>query len=85
MVMYRVLDSDGNLITNARIDISNEYVNGVVDIIIDSFEIFSREELVLILNLIEKRVDYGGGINQICEYIELYKKIEKIVYQNDCK
>lgn len=83
--MYRVLDSDGNLITNARIDISNEYINGVVDIIIDSFEIFSREELVLILNLIEKRIDYGGDINQIYEYIKLYKKIEKIVYLNDCK
>ena len=50
MVMYRVLDGDGNLITNARISSNNEYHTEIIDIIIDSFEIFSRAELILIMN-----------------------------------
>jgi hypothetical protein len=57
----------------------------MIDINIDSSGILSTEELVLILNLIEKRVEYGGDVPTTKQYLDLYDKIEKIVYQNDYK
>lgn len=79
MVIISVKDGDGNPIKNARINDYKYCPHEEYEIVIDSYHIFSRDELILILDLIEKRVDYGGDINKIHEYIELYKKIEEIV------
>ena len=57
----------------------------IVDMNIDNSEIFSWAELVLIMNLIEKRIEYGGDVPSIKVYLDLYNKIEKIVERNDCK
>ena len=75
--MYRVIDGNGNPITNVRINC--DYNSEIVDLIIDSYEIFSKEELVMMMDLIVRRVDYGGDVTEIYEYIKLYKKIEKII------
>ena len=75
-MMFRILDKDGNVIQNAKI--YEEFPN-TLDVIIDSYHIFSKDELLLMLDLINRRVGYGGDVALIKEYIELYDKIEKIV------
>ena len=81
MVIYNinVMDSNGEKIPNAHIDVKSRYPYEEIDVIIDSLQIFSKEELVMMMDLIVRRVDYGGDITEIYEYIKLYKKIEKIV------
>ena len=81
MVIYNIniMDSNGKKIPNTMIDIKSRYPYEELDIIIDSLQIFSKEELDMMMDLIVRRVDYGGDVTEIYEYIKLYKKIEKIV------
>ena len=85
MVIIYVKDGDGRLIENARINDYKSFPHEEYEIVIDSYNIFSRDELLLIQYLLAKAIDYGGEVEEIRNYIELFDKIKKIVDLNDCK
>jgi hypothetical protein len=78
MVIISVKDGDGKFIKNARINEYKSIPHEEYEVVIDNYHMFTREELILILNLIEKRVEYGNDVPTTKKYLDLYDKIEKI-------
>ena len=54
-------------------------------LLLETFPDFSNKEWMTLLHLLAKAIAYGGEVEEIRNYIELFDKIKKIVNQNDCK
>ena len=87
MVKYKIeiLDVTGRKIPSEMInDLSWDKDTIVVKVNTD-LVVFPQSEWLTLLHLLAKAIDYGGEVEEIRNYIELFDKIEKIVDQNDCK
>ena len=89
MVKYcvHIVDSNGNPIPSNSIKIhSYDSDLDVLKVIInDGSDLITQSDWKVIELLLIKAIDYGGGVEEIRNYIELYDKIKKIINQNDCK
>ena len=87
MVKYKIeiLDTTGRKIPSEMIeDLSWDRDTIVVKVNTD-LVVFPQSEWMTLLYLLTKAIDYGGEVEEIRNYIELFDKIKKIVDQNDCK
>ena len=87
MVKYKIeiLDTTGRKIPSEMIeDLSWDRDTIVVKVNTD-LVVFPQSEWMTLLYLLAKAIDYGGEVEEIRNYIELFDKIKKIVDQNDCK
>lgn len=85
--MVIIKDSKGNSIPSNQITIhSCDDKGDILQVVInDGSDLITQYEWLLIKYLLVKAIDYGGGVEKIRNYIELFDKIEKIVERNDCK
>jgi len=87
MVKYdiKILDTTGRKIPSEMIeDLSWDRDTIVVKVNTD-LVVFLQSEWMTLLDLLANAIDYGGEVEEIRNYIELFDKIKKIVYQNDRK
>lgn len=87
MVKYNIeiLDATGRKIPSEVIDDLSWDGDTIVVKVKTDLVVFLQSEWMTLLYLLAKAIDYGGGVEKIRNYIELFDKIKKIVDQNDCK
>lgn len=64
---------------------TNSYDGKKIKLLLETLPNFSNIEWLTLLQLLAKAIDYGGEVEEIRNYIELFDKIKKIVDQNNCK
>ena len=84
MVNIEVYGSNGKMIPYEKIS-TNSYDGKKIKLLLETLPNFSNIEWLTLLHLLVKAIDYGGEVEEIRNYIELFDKIKKIVDQNDCK
>ena len=79
--MLEVVDKNGEKID---CDIIPSKYKNQVKIIIDNLETgFTDDELIILLKLIDDKVEYGCPIELTKKYIELYDKINDLLKKRD--
>ena len=84
MVIIEVYGSNGKMIPYEKIS-TNSYDGKKIKLLLETLPNFSNIEWLTLLQLLAKAIDYGGEVEEIRNYIELFDKIKKIVDQNNCK
>ena len=87
MVKYKIeiLDVTGRKIPSEMIDDLSWDRDTIVVKVNTDLVVFPQSQWMTLLHLLAKAIDYGGEVEEIRNYIELFDKIKKIVDQNDCK
>lgn len=87
MVKYKIeiLDVTGRKIPSEMIDDLSWDRDTIVVKVNTDLVVFLQSQWMTLLHLLVKAIDYGGEVEEIRNYIELFDKIKKIVDQNDCK
>lgn len=87
MVKYKIeiLDVTGRKIPSEVIDDLSWDRDTIVVKVNTDLVVFPQLEWLTLLHLLANAIDYGGEVEEIRNYIELFDKIKKIVDQNDCK
>ena len=87
MVKYdiKILDTTGRKIPSEMIDDLSWDRDTIVVKVNTDLVVFPQSQWMTLLHLLAKAIDYGGEVEEIRNYIELFDKIKKIVDQNDCK
>ena len=80
-----ILDVTGRKIPSEMIDDLSWDRDTIVVKVNTDLVVFLQSQWMTLLHLLAKAIDYGGEVEEIRNYIELFDKIKKIVDQNDCK
>jgi hypothetical protein len=80
-----ILDVTGRKIPSKVIDDLSWDRDTIVVKVNTDLVVFPQSQWMTLLHLLAKAIDYGGEVEEIRNYIELFDKIKKIVDQNDCK
>ncbi len=83
--IIEILDKTGRKIPSEMIDDLSPNRDTIVVKVKTDLVVFPQSEWMTLLYLLAKAIDYGGEVEKIRNYIELFDKIKKIVDQNDCK
>ena len=81
--IVEVVDKNGEKI-DCDVKIDSRDITPSVRIIIDNLETgFTDDELIILLKLIDDKVEYGCPIELTKKYIELYDKINDLLKKRD--